>query len=83
MFEDVRRLRDDLRALADRVEKLEEGVSEIRADVAALERRLREVPISNLYRDFKCDICGSKHLVAIKFKCTSCGYEGWWEYWPR
>ena len=73
MSGEVRRLRDELRALIERVEK---GVSEIRADVAVLERRLREIPISNLYRDFKCSLCGSKHLVAVKFKCISCGYEG-------
>ena len=81
--EEVKRLRDELRALADRVEKLEERVSAVQVDIMLLDDRLREIPISNLYRDFKCSLCGSKHLVAVKFKCTKCGYEGWWGYWPR
>jgi len=54
-----------------------------RADVTLPGHRLREIPISDLYRKFKCELCNSRHLVAVKFKCTSCRYEGWWGYWPR
>jgi len=65
---------------------LKDAVESVKALWEAFEglsRRVNQIPILNLYEDFTCSSCGSKHLIAVKFKCTNCGYEGWWGYWPK
>ncbi len=32
---------------------------------------------------FQCDSCASKKTVATRIKCTSCGKENWWGWWPK
>lgn len=44
---------------------------------------LQHIPIENLYRDYECGNCHSKHLVAVRFKCTQCDKESWYGYWPK
>ena len=31
---------------------------------------------------FKCRSCDSEESVAARIKCTSCGTENWWGWWP-
>ncbi len=45
--------------------------------------KLKDIPIKDLYRNFKCPKCGSKHLMAVNVKCTKCDEESWWGYWPE
>jgi len=62
--------------LSERLEAVEKGLAET-------VRTVNSIPISNIYERFKCGVCGSKHLVAVRFRCTKCGMESWWGIWPK
>jgi hypothetical protein len=39
-------------------------------------------PLSGIRRDFKCG-CGTTKFLAARVKCTKCGGENWWGWWPE
>jgi len=39
-------------------------------------------PLAGLRYQFKCD-CGAKGHIAAAVKCTACGKEVWWGWWPE
>jgi hypothetical protein len=36
----------------------------------------------NISKTFKCRSCAGIGMVAIRVKCTKCGKESWWGWWP-
>jgi len=36
----------------------------------------------NISKTFKCRACAGIGMVAIRVKCTKCGKESWWGWWP-
>ena len=62
---------------------LNEYASAYLGDLFERVAKLEEIPITNLYDDFKCSNCGSTHLVAVKIKCTKCKTETNWGYQPQ
>lgn len=36
----------------------------------------------NISKTFKCRSCAGIGTVAIRVKCTKCGKESWWGWWP-
>jgi hypothetical protein len=48
-----------------------------------LTSRLDATPMISLRERFQCESCGSKQLVAVKIRCTKCGYETWWGWHPQ
>jgi|GEM_PF-560422 len=36
----------------------------------------------NISKTFKCRSCSGIGMVAIRVKCTKCGKESWWGWWP-
>jgi len=42
---------------------------------------INKVPLHDLRERFKCS-CGTRGMVAVHFKCTNCGKESWWGWWP-
>lgn len=40
--------------------------------------KLKDIPVKDLYHNFKCSKCGTKHLMAVNVKCTKCDEESWW-----
>lgn len=43
----------------------------------------RNIPLTNLYDDFKCSGCGSQRLIAVNIRCTKCNIESWWGWQPK
>ena len=61
--------------MEDHIQKIEERTKEaLEITKSNFGYKLRE--------DFKCESCGSKGLVAIHIRCTQCGEESWWGWWP-
>jgi hypothetical protein len=58
-----------------------EQITEIRSQLCDLSGRLHER--HELREDFECQHCKSKGTVAFLTKCTSCGQERWFGWWPR
>jgi len=51
--------------------------------VMTVTKKLQDTPSYGVRGDYKCDSCGSTGFAAIPLKCTSCGKEGWWGWWPK
>jgi hypothetical protein len=58
-----------------------EQIAEIQAQLGDLSERLHQR--HELREDFECQHCKSKGTVAFLTKCTACGQERWFGWWPR
>jgi hypothetical protein len=73
---------DDIHHLAAELSHEKETVRRISAQVNGMMRGLKGTPGYDLRRNFTCDSCGSHGFAAVLVKCTDCGKEGWWGWWP-
>jgi ribosomal protein L33 len=58
-------------------------ITNIARQIEVLNEGLRTTPDYNLGKTFNCASCSSNGTIAIKVRCTSCGKENWWGYWPK
>ncbi len=72
----IRKKPQDLQSVANRLQDVTEQVEETA-------RKLRSTPTYNIGEIFQCNSCDSEGLVAIQVKCTECGREKWWGWWPK
>ena len=66
-------------------EKLEAAARHLRdmdGRVTTVSRKLQDTPSYGVRGDFTCESCGAHGLTAVPLRCTSCGKEGWWGWWP-
>ena len=61
------------------VQHLQSSGSHIRA----LEDNSQATPGYGLRKLFQCNQCDSRGNVASRIKCTTCGNEHWWGWWPK
>lgn len=45
--------------------------------------KLLNTPSYDIGGMFQCKSCDSEGFVAIRVKCTDCGEERWWGWWPQ
>jgi rubrerythrin len=45
--------------------------------------KMEATPGYNARNLFTCPSCGTTGQLSIPVKCTHCGEEGWWGWWPR
>jgi len=72
-------------SLESKVQQLESRVDfleAISAELEDIEARLDGTPALGLKHRFKCD-CGASGSVALHIKCTKCGRESYWGWWPE
>jgi hypothetical protein len=55
----------------------------VSSQVEIITEGLRGTAGYNLNKTFKCSSCKSTGVVAIKVRCTQCGQENWWGWWPK
>ncbi len=67
--QEVRRLAKELKRTVGQVEKIKDG--------------LAHTPDYGLQGSFVCEACGTAHTVATLHRCTACGKEGWYGWWPQ
>jgi hypothetical protein len=58
-------------------------IQNVSSQVEIITDGLRGTAGYNLNKTFKCNSCGSLGVVAVKVKCTKCGLENWWGWWPK
>jgi hypothetical protein len=51
--------------------------------IDALEDKLSGDPLSGAKYQFTCNSCGSKGWIAAAIKCTKCGRENYFGWWPK
>lgn len=72
-----------VRRLSQKLGVVANGVRKVNSQVVRIQRGLKGTPGYSLRSGFTCESCGSQSFVAIPMRCTSCGSEGWWGWWPR
>jgi len=74
--------------LVDEISTIRQKLAELEAQVASImpaeeiQALFRSTPVHNLKNQYECE-CGSKGLVAFRFKCTACDKESWWGWIPE
>jgi seryl-tRNA synthetase len=66
-------------------EKLSSGTEDLKRASRRIEEvvaGLKETPGYGIRSFFTCESCGSSSFIAIPVRCTECGNEGWWGWWP-
>lgn len=58
-------------------------VARLNAHLESMRLKLEATPGYNARNKFTCSSCGTSGQAAIPLKCTHCGEEGWWGWWPR
>jgi len=58
-------------------------VNNVAKQIEILSEALRTTPDYNLGKTFSCASCSATGTVAIRIRCTNCGKENWWGYWPK
>lgn len=58
-------------------------LQKLSSQVEAITANLKYTAGYNIGKVFKCDSCGTTNAVAIPVKCTGCGQQKWWGWWPK
>jgi hypothetical protein len=69
--------------LEEKLEVITRYSREIDSRVITLLSKLQDTPSYGVRSDFTCESCGSQGFAAIPLRCTNCGKEGWWGWWPN
>ena len=69
--------------LSQRLETLAKELQKVKSQLTGVLRGLDGTPGYNIRHDFTCRSCGSSGLAAIPMRCTNCGREGWWGWFPK
>jgi DNA-directed RNA polymerase subunit RPC12/RpoP len=48
-----------------------------------LEEKTLDTPLWQARERISCNSCGSKGRIAVPIKCTNCGKETYWGWWPK
>jgi chromosome segregation ATPase len=71
----LRKQPQDFQAVVNELQEVGDQVQEI-------SEKLRNTPVYDMRELFQCNVCDSHGLCAIRVKCTECGRENWWGWWP-
>lgn len=69
--------------LSQRLEVVVKDLQKVNSQVDGVSKGLEGTPGYNIRRDFTCKSCSSHGFIALPMKCTTCGEEGWWGWWPK
>jgi len=61
---------------AQRVQKLNDELKKIPVN-------LKGTPGYGIKHTFDCEKCSDHGHVAVMFRCTNCGHERWYGWWPE
>lgn len=72
----IGQLRQVLQAVAGQVQALGGAVDSI-------SKNLQATPVYGLRHSFTCRSCRSTGVVTVRVRCTRCGQESWWGWYPQ
>lgn len=81
------RIVEKIEELEKKIREIEEGlrrtlkIEELEKKMAEIEKAL-DGTLTDIRKRFKCS-CGAQGWVAVNIKCTKCGREDWWGWWPK
>jgi len=65
----------ELQALAQRVQL-------VGSELKKISLNLKGTPGYGIHESFTCEKCSDHGHVAVQFRCTNCGHERWYGWWP-
>ncbi|HXZ94608.1 MAG TPA: hypothetical protein VEG28_01690 [Dehalococcoidia bacterium] len=90
---DIGRLCQLERALADwdaasepnarAIRSLAKKLQDLSTEVEGIVQSLLGTPAYGARRNFRCNHCGSQGTVATVLRCTQCGKDSLWGWWPK
>ncbi len=72
-----------VQGLSQRLGAVVKDLQKVNSQVRATLRGLGGTPVYSIRSKFTCESCGSHGSVAIPMRCTKCGKEGWYGWWPK
>ncbi len=70
-------------AYQSKIERLSTQLKTVTAELRAIQSGLQNTPDFNLRAEFVCDECGTQGAITTRHRCSKCGGEGWWGWWPE
>lgn len=71
-----------VRQMSQRLDGVTRQMKKMDGRVGTISKNLEATPDYAARKDFTCTSCGSHGYMAIPMKCTGCGTDGWWGWWP-
>lgn len=71
-----------VRQVSQRLDGVTRQLKKMEGRVGSISKNLEATPDYAARKDFTCSSCGSHGFLAVPLKCTGCGHEGWWGWWP-
>lgn len=72
----IRMLSDDLRSVTERLDEMEKQIS-------IMARKSSDTMGYAMRGKFHCKSCGAHGYVVSTIRCSRCGDESWWGWWPE
>lgn len=69
--------------LSQGLEAMGRDLRKVNNRVAGITRGVADAPGNGIHNGFVCQSCNAHGLVAIPIRCTVCGEESWWGWWPK
>lgn len=69
--------------LSQRLEAMGRDLRKVNNRVTGITRGVADAPENGIHNGFVCQSCNAHGLVAIPIRCTVCGEESWWGWWPK
>ncbi len=66
----------EILATVQKVQRLDEEIKKISIN-------LKGTPAYGVHHKFTCEKCNDQGNVATLFRCTKCGHERWYGWWPK
>lgn len=82
-LEDYLGLKDE--TTLGQLDDVELNISDLKEGQSALQYRIKKLEnsiTSSFNREWKCSKCGAKRYLAMPIRCTVCGYENWFGWYP-
>ena len=73
----------NIEVLEDRLDRESEKIRKTGEQLSQIARALKGTPGYNAREQFTCTTCGSKGHLSVPMRCTECGTEGWWGWYPE
>ncbi len=71
-----------VRQMSQRLDGITRQLKKMDGRVGTISKSLEATPDYAARKEFTCSSCGSHGFLAVPMKCTGCGHEGWWGWWP-
>ncbi len=82
MQQQLAKVTSAVQALSSQIQALSGQVQKTTSQSKSIVRKLGSTMGYNIQNTFECQQCGAHGYVVSLVKCSACGHEDWWGWWP-